>query len=103
MKAKKILTLLHSWMQTATVEEKRQLAKSIGTSYEMMFQYAAGERQVSPQRAAEIERATAWMHKANPNLPELYRTDLAVACAQCEYAQTCLGQKAIRAEFPLEQ
>jgi len=63
---------------------------------------SSGHRNFSPEKAAEIERATKVMARASRGrLPRLYRTDLAAACANCEYAQKCLGSTAMRAEFPL--
>jgi DNA-binding transcriptional regulator YdaS (Cro superfamily) len=103
MKKHKEITLLKSWMRAATTAEQHKLANLISTTPGMLYQYSNGERQVSPVRAREMEMATALLAKANPTLPLLYRTDLASACAGCEFAKKCLAEKADRAEFPLAQ
>ena len=89
-------------MSAATVEEQETLATRVGTTRGMLYQYAGGHRTASAERAGAIERATAEMHRASKGrLPKVYRTDLAEACLTCEYAQKCLGAKAVVSEFPI--
>lgn len=98
-------TILKQWMRKATPEERQELAHASGTTVAYMNHMAAPlaakyRREPSPVLAAAIERKTVAMAKATKGrLPEVYRTDLVAACAQCEFAQKCLGAKAIRAEF----
>lgn len=96
------LTILKLWMRAATAEEQEILAKRVGTTRTYLYHIAGEFRSASPELAASIERVTADMHKASRGrLPRIYRTDLATACAGCEFAQKCLGPAAMRAEFPL--
>lgn len=34
-------------------------------------------------------------------LPIVYRTDIVPACRACEFAQKCLGERAVVSEFPI--
>lgn len=86
---------LHMWMALASADEQHLLAERVGTSRATLYQYASGHRQCSAERAGEIERVTHEMARASKGrLPRLYRTDLADACAQCDYARKCLGARA---------
>ena len=96
------MTILKTWMMAATPEEQEAMARMAGTSRGMLYQVSGGFREFSAGAAGRIERATAKMHNlSNGRLPKLYRTDLAKACAQCQYAEKCLGLEAVRAEFPI--
>lgn len=94
-------TLLKLWMREATPAEQDALATAIGTSRGTLYQYAGGHLQASAARGAAIERATVEMAAVNPALPVVYRTDTVPACRECEYAQRCLGDKAIASQFPI--
>ena len=86
---------LHIWMSLASADEQTALAERVGTSRATLYQYASGHRQCSAERAGEIERVSAEMVRSSKGrLPRLYRTDLADACANCEYARKCLGSRA---------
>lgn len=96
------LTQLKLFMRAATPEEQETLARRADTSRGMLYLVSSGHRNFSPEKAAKIERATKVMNRASRGrLPRLYRTDLAAACAACEYAQKCLGSAAVRADFPI--
>ncbi len=96
------MSIFKLWMRAATASEQELLAKRVGTTRTYLYHIAGNFRSASPELAAAIERATTEMHKAsNGRLPRIYRTDLATACASCEFAQKCLGAAAVRAEFPL--
>lgn len=98
----KTITAMKAWMAAATSSEQELLAERVGTTKGMLYQYAGGHRTASAERAGAIERVTAEMHRASKGrLPRIYRTDLAEACLHCEYAQKCLGAKAIVSEFPI--
>lgn len=104
MKPKRLtpMTQLRLWMRAATSEEQLQLAKRAETSRGMLYLVATGHRNFSPDKAGLIEAAASVMHKASKGrLPMLYRTDLAAACAGCQYARKCLGDDALRADFPI--
>lgn len=86
---------LSIWIALASADEQQLLADRVGTSRATLYQYANGHRQCSADRAGEIERVTGEMARASKGrLPRLYRTDLAAACAECEYARKCLGPRA---------
>jgi len=86
---------LKIWIALASADEQHVLAERVGTSRATLYQYANGHRQCSAERAGEIERVTAEMARASKGrLPRIYRTDLADACAQCDYARKCLGARA---------
>ncbi len=85
-------------MAAATTEEQELLASAVGTTRGNLYQYAGGYRFASAERAGEIERVSAEMHRANKKLPRLYRTDLAKACKACPFAKRCIG---VAAEFPI--
>lgn len=90
------------WMQAATTAEQNRLARAAGTSRGFLYLVSSGNRRFNPVKAAAVERASAAMHEASKGrLPLLYRTDLAEACAECEYARRCLGRAALRADFPV--
>jgi hypothetical protein len=100
-------TLMQQWMAAATPEEQLLLAQRCGTTRGYLYHLSAPpeakySREPSPTLAASIERETAAMHAAsNGRLPRIYRTDLVQACANCEFARQCLGNAAVRADFPV--
>ncbi len=101
------MNLLKQWMRAATPEEQQLLAHRVGTTRTYLYHLSAGEettykREPKPELAAAIERETAAMHRASKGrLPRVYRTDLVKACANCAFAQKCLGAAAVRADFPI--
>lgn len=96
------MSIFKQWMRVATAEEQEILAKRVGTTRSYLYHIAGDFRSASPELARQIEHATAELHKkSGGRLPRIYRTDLAKACAECEFAQKCLGAAAVRAEFPL--
>ena len=97
------MNMLNVWMRAATPEEQATLAAAAETSRGHLYQVSSGNRMFSPGKAALIERATVAMAPgAAGRLPVVWRTDLAPVCAQCEFAQKCLGARAMRSEFPFE-
>lgn len=101
-KVEKTMTSMRVWMKVASVAEQELLADKVGTSRQMLYQYAGNHRRASAATAGVIERVTAEMHKASKGrLPKIYRTDLSEACLQCEYAQKCLKGQAVVSEFPI--
>lgn len=100
----KTLHPLKVWMAAATADEQHMLAERVGTTRGNLYQYAGGHRQASAERGSAIERETKTMAKASKGrLPVVYRTDIVVACRSCEYAQRCLGERAVVSEFPIVQ
>lgn len=96
------LTIMKLWMRAATPEEQDLLASRVGTTRSYLYHLAGDFRSASPELARQIEAVTSEMHKASRGrLPRIYRTDLAAACAGCDFAHKCLGSAAVRAEFPL--
>lgn len=96
------ITPMKAWMMAATPQEQEALADTVGTSRAMLYHYAGGFREVSASRGGEIERATKAMAKASKGrLPVVYRTDVVEACRGCEYAQKCLGERAVASHFPI--
>lgn len=89
-----------AWMLAATAAEQQDLADRAGTSVGNLRHYASGQRRASAAQASRIERAIAEINAGRrPKLPAVYRTDLADACASCEFAAKCLGKKANLHEF----
>lgn len=95
---------LKVWMAAATTDEQNTLAERTGTTRGMLYQYAGGHRQASAERGSAIERETKVMAKASKGrLPIVYRTDIVAACRACEFAQKCLGERAVVSDFPIIQ
>lgn len=98
----KTITPMRQWMAAATVEEQELLAQRVGTSRAVLYQLAGGYRNASAERAQAIERETKAMALASGGrLPVVYRTDLCEACRSCDFAQRCLGERAVVSEFPI--
>lgn len=96
------ITPMKAWMMAATPQEQEALAEMVGTSRAMLYHYAGGFREVSAARGGQIEAATRTMAKASKGrLPIVYRTDVVEACRSCEYAQRCLGERAVASHFPI--
>lgn len=96
------------WMDAATTEEQLALAKAVGTSRAYLYALAASEdaahhRTASAEMGGLIEAHTAKMRVKNKALPVVYRSDLVEACANCPFAQQCLGVLATRrADFTIK-
>lgn len=96
------ITPMRAWMAAATPDEQQLLAERASTTRAHLYQLAGGHRQASSALAGRIELATAQMHKASKGrLPRVVRTDLSEACRDCQYAQKCLGERAVVSEFPI--
>ncbi len=97
------MNIFKTWMNAATATEQQQLADAIGTSRAYLYQISNENRGVGADRARDIERHTATMHRASRGrLPKLYRTDLHEGCRGCEFAARCLGADVVaRADFPV--
>ena len=96
---------LTAWIRLATPKERAALAAAAGTSVVYLYQMAAADGQAykrgaSAAMAGRIERAAAPLTRASKGrLPTLVRTDLCAACRDCEYAQRCLGSRAVESDF----
>lgn len=98
----KTITPFAAWMKAATPEEQETLAQRIGSSRAMLYHYSNGNRDMSVERAAQVETETAAMAKfSKGRLPRVMRTDLVPTCRNCPYAQRCLGDRALASEFPI--
>lgn len=101
------ITPLRAWLNVATIPERETLAKNAGTSAQYLAHLAVNDdrlyrREPKPALAAAIERETKSMAKTSKGrLPVVWRTDLVTACRECEYARRCLGDTAVRSEFPV--
>lgn len=96
---------LRKWMRAATPQEREQLAAladtTMGTLHQISGAYRSGGKpSVRAGLARRLELAAEQLRKTNRNLPVLVRTDLSPECAECEFAQKCLGQKAVASDFP---
>ncbi len=90
------------WMAAATPEEQELMAEHLGTSRGMLYQISGGYATVSASRGILMEQAAARMHRESKGrLPLIYRTDMVEACRGCDFAQKCLGSRAVRADFPV--
>lgn len=89
---------LKDWMRAANAAQQEELASRIGSSRNYLYHLAGGFRTASPELAKLIERHTADMQRrpGGGELPLVFRTDLAPACASCEFARKCLGKIATR-------
>ena len=95
---------MRAWLDAASKDEKRELARRAETTMGMISQIGGGYRnkgrpQVRSGLARRLELAAAEMRKSNKALPELLRTDLSGECRDCEFARKCLGSKAVATEF----
>lgn len=73
---------LKVWLDTASTEEARQLAKAARTSVAQLRHYAHGRRQPSAAAAQRIAHAS---RAFNPLL-RLDQRQLCAACGACPYA-----------------
>jgi hypothetical protein len=93
-------SLLRLWMRDATAGQQERLARAADSSRGQLYQVAGGFRRFGPAKAAAIERESALLSvETGGRLPKLYRPDLAIECAGCDYARQCLGAVAGRADF----
>jgi hypothetical protein len=98
----KTISPMKQWMAAATVEEQQLMAERVGTSRGYMYQIAGGHRQASAELGAAIERESKAMARASKGrLPVIYRTDIVAACRACDFAQKCLGERAVVSDFPI--
>jgi hypothetical protein len=98
----KTISVVKNWMSLATVEEQQLLAERAGTSRGYLYQLSGGHRQASAELGAAIERESKVMARASKGrLPVIYRTDIVAACRACDFAQRCLGERAVVSEFPI--
>jgi len=98
----KTISIIKNWMSLATSDEQQLLAERCGTSRGYLYQLSGGHRQASADLGAAIERETKVMARASKGrLPVVYRTDIVAACRACEFAQRCLGERALISEFPI--
>lgn len=102
MARKHPITPMKLWLAVATPAEREQLARLANTSVGALYQISSGARAPRPGKAGALAAASAELHEANPQLPLLYRTDLAAECAACPFARKCLGEGvALRTDFPI--
>lgn len=88
---------MKEWMQAASASEQEELARRIGSSRNYLYHLAGGFRSASPELARLIELSTYDMRREfGERLPLVFRTDLAPACASCDFAKKCLGKTATR-------
>ena len=91
---------LKRWLRAATTAEQTELAEAVGTSPNVLEQYACRHRSPSAERAIKIEQAAAPItRRSKGRLPQLLRTDKSSACAGCEFARKCLGMGAVASDF----
>lgn len=95
---------LRIWMTAATQDEKVALADLAGTTVGTLNQISGGyrtngEANVRSGLARKLEKAAQVLNKRNKNLPIMLRTDLSPECRECDFAQRCLGDKAIMSGF----
>jgi hypothetical protein len=91
-------------MQAASQDEKAALADLANTTVGTLNQIAGGYRTggeavIRAGLARKLEKAAQVLNRRNKSLPTLLRTDLSPECRECEFAQRCLGDKAIMSGF----
>lgn len=93
------------WLKLATPEERERLATGANTSVGYLYHLAADDdaphaRDAHPELARALEKAAAPITAdSHGRLPLLLRTDLSSGCRGCEFAERCLGDKAVASEF----
>lgn len=98
-------TAFRRWMDAASPEHKLALAERLETSRTVLYQYAMdpanpNAREFSPTRARLVEQFTLQLAKGDKTAPEgIYRTDMNSECRECDFAQKCLGSKAVASDF----
>lgn len=97
---------LRIWLNAAKPEERETLASMAGTTVGTLNQVAGGYRRkgaavVRAGLARRLEQAANFLRRGNRALPELYRTDLAPECKDCDFAQRCLGNKTAISDFSI--
>ena len=92
-------SIIKEWIYRASVAEQEDLVSRCGTSRSYLYHLGV-HRFPSPELASKIELVTKEMNvESNGRLPVVYRTDLAPACRNCEFARAALGDIAIRSDF----
>lgn len=94
-------------MRSATRAEKMRLADLAGTKISYLYFLSNPDstygRAASAELAQRLESASEKIRgeskEAKARLPRLLRTDLALVCRGCAFAQRCLGDAAIASEF----
>lgn len=87
---------MKDWVTAASSDQQAELVRRVNdaTGMHMQRQYlyhlANGLRKAGSGLASAIERVTVDMAARGDDLPVVYRSDLATACAECEYAKQCL-------------
>jgi DNA-binding transcriptional regulator YdaS (Cro superfamily) len=76
---------LSDWLARATPAQREELARLCSSSAADIYQLATGRRNVSAEKAADIEAATQTMKQ----LPPVLRTSSCKACASCPFAARC--------------
>lgn len=84
---------LRAWMERATPEQKRVLAKLAGTTVPNLHQASKGYRtngklRITPDLARRLEFASREIE----GMPQLLREELSPSCAGCEFAAKCRGK-----------
>jgi plasmid maintenance system antidote protein VapI len=72
-------TIIRDWLQAATPDEARQLAKAAKTSVPHLRHIAKGRRGISADLAQRLAHASGGL----PTVLALYQTQLCDACKRC--------------------
>jgi hypothetical protein len=91
MTTEKTLTL-PEWLQKATRAQRNEMYAQAGTSRRAIWQVAAGLRNMSAAKAAQVEQATIAISATSPGLPPVLRTSSCTTCATCPFALKCRGE-----------
>lgn len=101
------MNTLKAWLRMAIDNERNELAELSGTTRGYLYFISNSDkaygREASPELAARLEVAAETIRSrtedAKKRLPVLSRVDLSGTCRTCKFAQRCLGDRVIAAEF----
>lgn len=83
------------WFKEATPFDKSEVARLAGTALALLYQLSYGTRNASPELAGRIAAAMREVgsRARHAPLPVVGRGDIAGACAECPYYQSCKEYK----------
>lgn len=81
------MTAFSDWMNESTTKQKQRLANAAKISVNYLYRIAAGDRTVSAEVAAGIEKGSERINDIK--LPKLSRGDVSTICRDCSYFKKC--------------
>lgn len=78
---------LNNWLKLATSKEAEMLARKVKCSRHYLYMLRKGLRQVMPDYAMRIEKATTEIHEKYPHLPIIRQPQICHICSNCPYTK----------------